>query len=302
MSDTRTRFVAMRTFFSLVLVTTAAVFFAACSSDGNSPDGNAVQVGDRSYENMPIAEIPSEFVSAADALAGGNRLFDEDQLDRAIDAYLQAIKFDPDLAEAYFKLGIAYSLVERDLDTTASDQIIPENSGKPAQKKKNSEKAFESAVAAYKKVIDKNKEDDVAHFFLGLSYNKLNKDEDAARELREAVRLKPDNAEYQTELGSIYIKLAKYSEAVTALKKALELDPTNVDAEELLEEAEAGRKRVDYVPPKDKQSGNSNTNTNANGGGANGKPEVPAATNSNTKSAPKVVKTPPVPARSPRSN
>ena len=288
--------------FALIFVFLLSVFLSGCSGDGSAPDANSVQVGDRSYENMPIAEIPSEFVSAADALAAGNRLFDEDQLERAIDAYLQAIKFDPDLAEAYFKLGIAYSLVERDIDAATGDQIAPENSGKGPEKKKNSEKAFESAVTAYKKLIDKNKDDDSAHFYLGLTYNKLNKDQDAARELKEAVRLKPDNSEYQTELGSIYNKLAKYDEAVAALKKALELDPSNVDAEQLLEEAEAGRKRVDFVPPKEKPSGNSNTNANANGSAANGRADIPAASNSNAKSAPKVVKTPPVPSRSPKSN
>jgi tetratricopeptide (TPR) repeat protein len=287
----------MRTHFAVILLFVAA-FLAACSGNGGAPDGNAVQVGDRSYENIPIADIPSEFVSAPDALAAGKRLLDAGETERAIDALLQAVKFDPDLAEAYFHLGIAYSLVETDIDAAANDQVASDNSGKPATKKKNSEKAFESAVAGYKKIIEKNKDDDVAHFYLGLSYNKLNKDEDAARELREAVRLKPDNAEYQTELGSIYIKLAKYPEAVAALKKALELDPSNVDAEEMLEEAEAGRRRVDFVPPKEKQSANSNTGADANGAG-NGKTDIPA-TNSNTKTAPKVTKTPPLPSRSPK--
>ena len=276
------------------------MFFAACSGNRSAPDSNAVQVGDRSYENMPIAEIPSDFASAPDALAAGNRLLDAGETERAIDALLQAVKFDPDLAEAFFKLGIAYSLVEADIDAAASEQVTTDNTGKPARKKKNSEKAFESAVAAYKKLIDQNKDDDVAHFYLGLSYNKLNKDEDAARELREAVHLKPDNTEYQTELGKIYIKLAKYSEAVAALKKALELDPSNVDAQEMLEEAEAGRKRIDFVPPKEKGAGNSSANANANGA-ANGKPAIPTMTNSNSTSAPpKVTKSPPpIPSKSP---
>lgn len=290
----------MRTYIALISVISATMFFAACSGNGNAPDGNAVQIGDRSYENMPIADIPSDFVSAADALSAGNRLLDAGETARAIDALLQAVKFDPDLAEAYFKLGIAYSLVEADIDAAAGEQTATDNSGKPARKKKNSEKAFESAVTAYKKLIENNKDDDVAHFYLGLTYNKLNKDEEAARELREAVRLKPDNAEYQTEFGSILIKLAKYHEAVAALKKALELDPSNVDAEEMLEEAEAGRKRIDFVPPKEKQSANSTTNRNANSA-VNGKPEVPTLTNSNTRSAPpRVSKTPPVPSKSPR--
>jgi tetratricopeptide (TPR) repeat protein len=290
----------MRTNLTLILIVSAVAVFAACSGNENPPDANAVQVGDRSYENIPIADIPSEFVSAADALAAGKRLLDAGETARAIDALLQAVKFDPDLAEAYFQLGIAYSLVEADIDAAVGDQVTTNNSGKTAPKKKNSEKAFESAVDAYKKLIEKNKDDDVAHFYLGLTYNKLNKDGDAARELREAVQLKPENSEYQTELGSILIKLAKYHEAVAALKKALELDPSNTEAEELLEEAEAGRRRIDFVPPKEKGTGNSNTAPNANGTG-NGKPEIRTMTNTNTRSVPpKVLKTPPIPSGSPR--
>jgi len=69
--------------------------------------------------------------------------------------------------------------------------------------------------------------------------------------LQQAVKLKPDDGEYQTELGVILIKLAQYQEAVAALKKAVSIDSTNLQAESLLEKAEAGRKRVDFgIKPK----------------------------------------------------
>jgi hypothetical protein len=76
------------------------------------------------------------------------------------------------------------------------------------------------------------------------------------------------------------IKLAKYREAIAPLKKAIELDPTNGRAIDLLEDAEAGRQRVDYVSPKNtnQNSANSNANTNAN---------VASNSNSNSNSAPK---------------
>jgi tetratricopeptide (TPR) repeat protein len=69
--------------------------------------------------------------------------------------------------------------------------------------------------------------------------------------LREAVKLKPDDAEYQIEYGVILMKLAQYEEAVAALKKAVSLDDSNLQAQELLEKAEAGRKRIDFgIKPK----------------------------------------------------
>lgn len=259
------------------MVLSAAFSFAACSSDAPPPDGKAVQVGERDYENMPIAEIPTEFVSAPDALAAGKRLFDAGETEKAIDVLLQAVKMDPDLAEAYFNLGLAYSLVEKEdqlVDQVVETPTPGPKTKNPAEKKKNSEKAFESAVTAYKKLLAKNSKDDVAHFYLGLTYNKLNEDEDAAKSLKEAVELKPDNPEYQTELGSIFIKLAKYHEAVAALKKALDLDPENIDAQELLEKAEAGRKRIDFVQPKkdDKKPGSPDSNSNAKASNSDTKP------------------------------
>lgn len=297
----------MKIIFLFIALLLTALFLGSCSGGGSSPDGNAVQVenGDTS---LPRAEIPTEFVNATDALAEGKRLFDAGETEKAIDVLLQAVKIDPDLAEAYFNLGVAYDLVEAEDQTVdqTSEPVTESRSKKPAEKKKNSDKAFESAVTAYKKLIAKNKEDDVAHFYLGLTYNKLNEDEDAAKSLKEAVELKPDNTEYQTELGAIYIKLAKYHEAVAALKKALELDAGNIDAEELLEKAEAGRKRIDFAPPKkdEKKPGSSDANSNTNSStGSNTKPPSGSDTNKPPKPPPTMKSTKPAfpaPARSPK--
>ncbi len=112
--------------------------------------------------------------------------------------------------------------------------------------KTESDKAFENAVKAYKKILAKNPKDDVAQFNIGRSYNKLNEDKEAVKSLRQAVKFKPEDSEYQTELGAILVKLAQYQEAVNVLKKALKLDENNSQAEQLLEKAEAGRKRIDF--------------------------------------------------------
>ncbi len=64
--------------------------------------------------------------------------------------------------------------------------------------------------------------------------------------MQTAVKLNPDDSDYQTELGEIYIKLAQYDEAIKALKKAIDIDENNLIAEDLLEQAQAGKKRVDF--------------------------------------------------------
>lgn len=251
----------MRRFFlglSLVIfISLAAGCWRSGSSSGEADSANTAESG------TPL----SEFTDAGTALAEGTKLLDSGDTEKAIEALNQAVKLDPDLAEAYFKLGIAYALVEkRDQTSEVVDEAAtPTSKGKkPAEKKTNSEIAFEKAVDAYKKIIAANDEDDVAHFNLGRAYNKLNEDEDAAKELKQAVKQKPDDTEYQTELGAIMIKLAKYDEAIGPLKKALELDPENSRAQDLLDDAEAGKKRVDFatkVPPKDDKQSNKNANS-----------------------------------------
>src|SRR5690606_9343013 len=121
------------------------------------------------------------------------------------------------------------------------------NDNSDRKDKPNSVIAFERAVERYKKRIKANPEDHAAHYNLGRAYSKLNEDQDAAKALREAAELHPEDTEYHTELGTVLIDLAKYREAVAALKKALEVDPQNLHAEELLEQAEAGQKRITFT-------------------------------------------------------
>lgn len=248
---------------SIVLL--SSLFLAGCSS---APSGNS------SAADATPALAATEFTDANAALAEGVKLLDMGDTERAIELFNRAVELNPDLADAYFQLGIAYSLIETRDAAVVEEQVTPTPT--PGEKKQrvattNSEKAFEKAVAAYKKQIDANGKDDVAYFNLGRAYNKLNEDEDAAKALRQAVELKADDTEYQTELGAILIKLAQYREAISPLRKAIELDPENSRAIDLLEDAEAGRRRIDFVT--DKKDANKAANTNAN-------------TNSNTATAP----------------
>ncbi len=167
-----------------------------------------------------------------------------------------------------------------------TEPVTANINGKEKLIKTSSEKAFEKAVEAYKKLLKTNSDDDAAQFNLGRTYAKLNKDEEAEEAFKEAVKLKPDDTEYQTELGAIRIKLAKYSEAIDPLKKAIALDESNSRAADLLEDAEAGRQRLSYVP-KNTNAMNANTmaNTTAN---ANSN----SASNSNSHVTVKPGKTP----------
>lgn len=250
----------MNACFAVILCFVFLLVHSGCSgSTDNGASANAEQA---------VAAVP-QFASAADALAEGNRLLDAGETKAAIEVLVQAATLDPDLAEAHFKLGIAYSLIESRDDSVTEPANIPvsETKGKkPTERKTNSQISFENAVRAYRKLLETTPDDDIARFNLGLAYNKLNEDKDAEKALREAVKLKPDDTQYQTELGAILIKLAQCAEAISPLKKAIDLDPTNGKAEDLLEDAEACRKRIDYVtlPKDDKKDAKDDTNANTN--------------------------------------
>jgi len=259
--------IQMKKFSTILCLSLLTFFNSNCTEKAaidNSNQANANQTiapeNTQTNVNAVNANIKAEatpmptFTNADEALTEGKKQLDELETEKAIDALSQATKLNPDLAEAHFNLGIAYALVEKDEEEKAITQVETAPTPKPTKTKKNappvrtknSEKSFENAVKAYKKILAKNNKDDVAHFNLGRSYNKLNEDEDAVKSLKEAVKLKPDDYEYQMELGAVYMKLAQYEEAVAALKKTLTLDPNNLQAEDLLEKAQAGQKRVDF--------------------------------------------------------
>jgi Flp pilus assembly protein TadD len=264
----------MKVFLAIIFLATVVFFEAGCSGSVSSNNGitnsntNVSVAATPAAENSPAApenkqpEVVPTFTDAGEALGAGNKYLDENKTENAIDALKQATKLNPDLAEAHFQLGIAYSLKEKEDELLQRETVESTPTPAPQRKAKkgakevatiltNSDKSFENAAKAYEKIIKKNPKDDAALFNLGRAYNKINLDKEAEKALRQAVKLKPDDSEYQTELGKILIKLANYDEAVTVLKKAVELDENNTQALDSLEKAEAGKKRTNFgVKPK----------------------------------------------------
>jgi cytochrome c-type biogenesis protein CcmH/NrfG len=58
------------------------------------------------------------------------------------------------------------------------------------------------------------------------SYNRLERDVEAAEALETALQFQPDNANYWRYLASTYSRLGRRNDAIEALERAEELDPS----------------------------------------------------------------------------
>lgn len=223
----------MKRTLSAVFLTAIALVIAGCGGSGADNGANT-------------SAVPT-YPDAQTAFAEGDKFFDSNKISLAIEAYRQATTLDPAFAEAHFKLGVALALRESDTKEAAKEDVNADAETKAV--KTESQKAFEAAIEAYKKLIDSKPDDAGAHYNLGRAYEKLDKDSDAERSLREALRLSPDENDYRIELADVLMKLAKYGEAAGLYRKAFEVDPENFDLEEKIDEAVAGRKRQTFTGP-----------------------------------------------------
>ena len=153
----------------------------------------------------------------------GKELYRNDQDEEAVKAFTEAVRLDPDLAEAHFRLALGY-----------------ESLGKREQ----AEEQFKKAVEAYKKYLEQNPDDAEAHYALGQTYAGLDRYSDAIREYREATKRKEDDPEMFYDLGVAHTKLAQYDAAAAAFSKSLEIDPDNYRAQDALDDAKEGIKRI----------------------------------------------------------
>lgn len=174
--------------------------------------------------STPVPSDPAADRSEARVLLEkGKQLYIGDQDSQAAEAFEQAVKLDPGLAEAHFRLGLAYDALG---------------------KEQEAEDEYKKAVDTYKKYLSENPKDAEAHYNLGQTYAGLHLYSEAVREYRQATRLKNDDADIYYDLGTALTKLAQYDEAVSAFSKSLEIDPENYRAEDSRAEAREGVKRI----------------------------------------------------------
>jgi len=178
----------------------------------------------------------------------GKELYLNNEDKQAVDAFQQAIKLNPDFAEAHFRLGLAFNALER---------------------KPEADESLKKSIALYKKTVEADSKDADALFNMGVAYTLLHLDEEAARSFRQVARLRPDDEEAFYQFGKAETRLAHYDEAATAFQKALELDPDDTRVNDALDDAREGVKRIKEGKKHaedqlKKQQANANANGNVN--------------------------------------
>jgi tetratricopeptide (TPR) repeat protein len=169
-------------------------------TSSSGPDNTAATEEARA-EALPSKDAPAEIAANTKGLesfkAGRNR-FDEGDLKGAVAAYLQSIALQPDSAEVYLSLGLAYLKLEKNKDAA---------------------KAFKDSVRLQPDLPE-------AQYGLGLAYFRMAHHKDAADAFKRATILRPEMAKAHYGLALAYQELGK-NEALIAEFRILEtLDPS----------------------------------------------------------------------------
>src|SRR5215207_5426562 len=249
---------ALRVMLQSILA--SALLVSGCNRRAADSNANA------NAGNANAAATPANGEQASSAPSGDARALYEQGFaaykanrdEEAVEKLKQAVELAPDFAEAHYRLGLAYNATKQ---------------------REEADQAFEGAVKAYEKVTKREPKNSDAYYFLGLSYEQLGKYDEAVRALKEAVKNSPEeNDDKYFELASAHFKIAQYDESVKALNKVLEINPDNFPAQELLEQARNGAKRVAEFRKrqeellKKRQTSNANTAPRGNGNSATSPP------------------------------
>ena len=89
------------------------VISAALISQGACSRKKAINGADAGATAGTTAVTEGDRSRAQTLVESGRELYRTDQDDQAVAAFEEAIRLDPDLAEAHFRLGLAYDAVEK---------------------------------------------------------------------------------------------------------------------------------------------------------------------------------------------
>jgi tetratricopeptide (TPR) repeat protein len=156
------------------------------------------------------------------------------KLGDAVSAFTEAIKLNPDFAEAYFRRGICFfQMNENDLALADFQKASTLTYTDPrsrlwegfTQAKLND---YHEAIRAYGQAISESDRYTPAYVNRGLAYMLLGDYDKALADFDEAIRLEPTESDHYFKRGVVYEKKGKQQEAADSFTTAIKFNNKNV--------------------------------------------------------------------------
>ena len=132
----------------------------------------------------------------------GNLFYNLNKFEEAEKEYREAIKINPDYADAHNNLGALLQNLKR----------------------------YEEAEKEYREAIRINPNYADAHNNLGILLKNLKRYEEAEKEFREAIKINPNDADAHNNLGILLQNLNRYEEAENEYREVIKINPDYADA------------------------------------------------------------------------
>jgi tetratricopeptide (TPR) repeat protein len=158
------------------------------------------------------------------------------QLEEAVSLFRRALRYEPDLPEAYNNLGNALrglgrldeaiANLERAISLAPDYPEARHNLGIVLARLRR----HEEAISQFQEAIDRQPDFALAWTSLGLSQAELRRHADAEASFRRALEIEPRNPRVLNNLGNVLSDQGRRSDAVAELRRAIDIDPRCVDA------------------------------------------------------------------------
>jgi tetratricopeptide (TPR) repeat protein len=161
----------------------------------------------------------------------GRDLYEKDLFKEAIVEFREAIRINPDYAQAHNFLGVvlakmgqldeAIACYKRSIECD-SDFFLPHNNLGVALRKKGD---LRGAIACYKQAIERDPTSALAHYNLGYLLYDIGQLDEALAEYRQVVHLEPYDGDHHSVLGKCLHKMGHLDEAISEYREAIRLEP-----------------------------------------------------------------------------
>lgn len=151
---------------------------------------------------VKVAQDSDSFQQAEELYNNGTNLQEQGDLETAIAQYREAIRLNPNFAEAYVNLGVALVKVGQ----------------------------MEEGIAAYHKALDIDPDLAAAHYNLGNAFGEQQQLTEAIAAYEQAIRIDPNYTKAYYNLGNAYVNLGELPLAISSYREAIRLDPSFAEA------------------------------------------------------------------------